>query len=140
MHRLFTIKRPTRPTIKTSKIIRLEAKEGKYLLLCDLHFAYGQPALTHALNEPHGQALSYRFKKDHKSWRVFVSTNLKKAPLLSVETNGMIGIDLNADHVAYVETDRFGNPIASKKIAWATDGKSKEKLKALRGEVCKQLV
>ena len=31
-------------------------------------------------------------------------------------------------------------PIASKKIAWATDGKSKEKLKALTGEVCKQLV
>jgi len=89
----------------------LEAKEGKYLHLCDLHFAYGQTALIQALKEPHGQAISYRFKKDHKSWRVFVSTNLKKAPVLSVETNGMIGIDLNADHIAYVETDRFGNPI-----------------------------
>ena len=118
----------------------IEAKQGKYLHLPNLHFTYGQTALIAALNEPGGQAISYRFKKDSKSWRVFVSTSLKKAPFLSVETNGMIGIDLNADHIAYVETDRFGNPIASKKIAWVTYGKSKEKLKALTGEVCKQLV
>jgi len=52
--------------------------------------------------------LCYSFKIDSKSWQVFVSTHLKKVKTLSLEENGVIGIDLNADHIAYVETDRFG--------------------------------
>lgn len=92
----------------------LEEKYGKYLIIENVAFAYGHEAILASLNHPDGQALSYRFKKDKKGWRVFVSTTLEKANLISRDDYGAIGIDLNADHVAYVETDRFGNPLESK--------------------------
>ncbi len=116
----------------------LEEKHGKYLQLPLIQFAYGQQAFVDALSQ--GQAISYRFKKDDKSWRVFASIEAKKKLTLSLEGKGVIGIDLNTDHIAYVETDRFGNPIHKKKIAWVTHCKSKAQQKALTGEVCKQLV
>jgi IS605 OrfB family transposase len=116
----------------------LEGQFGKYLMIHDVAFAYGQEAIKAALNQE--QALSYRFKKDAKSWRVFVSTALKKAERISLDEHGVIGIDLNADHVAYVETDRFGNLVTKEVISWISYGKTKEQLKALTGDICKAIV
>lgn len=119
---------------------KLAERYGKYIEIKDVAFAYGQEAMIAALNHPNGQALSYRFKKDHKSWKVFVSTALKKADSISCKGNGAIGIDLNADHIAYIETDRFGNPIAKRTISWISYGKTKGQLKAITGEICKELI
>jgi len=118
----------------------LEKSHGKYMKIEDLVFAYGQETIVAALHRPEGQALSYRFKKDAKSWKVFVSTAIQKVEPVSLEENGVIGIDVNADHIAYVETDRFGNPIAKKTIPWVCYGKTKGELKALTGEICKEIV
>jgi IS605 OrfB family transposase len=120
--------------------LALEAKCGKYLEIENLVFAHGHEAVLASLNHPDGRALSYRFKKDGKSWRVFVSTALEKTVPVSKEGNGVIGIDLNADHIAYVETDRFGNPLEKKRLPWATHGKSKHQLRALTGDLCKTLI
>ena len=46
-----------------------------------------------------GQAVSYRFKRDDKGWRVFA--DLEHVPVV---TDGAIGVDLNADHLAVAET------------------------------------
>jgi IS605 OrfB family transposase len=116
----------------------LEGKYGKYLKLENVVFAYGQREIIAALH--HKQAISYRFKRDEKSWRVFASTNLEKATMQSIEGNGAIGIDLNADHVACVETDRFGNPIATKIIPWISYGRKKGQLKAITGDICKTII
>lgn len=113
---------------------------SKYLIIEDVSFAYGQEALLSALLNPTGQAITYRFKKDAKSWKVFVSTTLKKPETITLENRGVIGIDLNADHIAYVETDRFGNPIAKKILPFVSYGNTKEQLKALIGEICKTIV
>ena len=118
----------------------LTEKYGKYLEIKNVHFKYAMEAILSALNNPNGQALSYRFKKDKKSWRIFLSTDLKKVDAVSIEGNGVIGIDLNADHIAYVETDRFGNPIDRGVIPWISYGKRKGQLKALTGNICKELV
>ena len=115
-------------------------KYGKYLEIKNIFFAYGHSEIITALQNPDGQALSYRFKKDEKGWRVFVSTNIKKTTVVCLEQNGVIGIDLNADHIAYVETDRFGNPIERKVIPWISYGKSQDQLKALTGDICKDLI
>jgi IS605 OrfB family transposase len=117
---------------------KLEAAHGKYLYLNDLFFSHGHNEILLALQQK--QAISYRFKKDPKSWRVFVSTAIKKEKPLSLENNGVIGLDLNADHIAYVETDRFGNPIEKKRFSWVSYGKTKEQLKALTGDICKEIV
>jgi len=118
----------------------LTEKYGKYIELENVAFAHGQEAVLASLNDPNGQALSYRFKKDAKSWRVFVSTALKKPDLVSKEGNGVIGIDLNADHVACVETDRFGNPVGKTTLPWVSYGKTKGQLKAITGDICKEIV
>jgi IS605 OrfB family transposase len=118
----------------------LEQKYGKYLEINGIVFKYGQEAVLASLNNPEGQALSYRFKKDGKGWRLFVATALAKKELISRKGIGAIGIDLNADHIALVETDRFGNPAGKKIIPWNSYGKTKEQLKALSGEVCKEII
>jgi IS605 OrfB family transposase len=117
---------------------KLEAVHGKYLLLKDLSFAYGHKEILLALSRK--QAISYRFKKDHKSWRVFLSTAIKKENPASLGGNGAIGIDLNTDHIAYIETDRFGNPIDKKRFPWVSYGKTNGQLKALTGDICKEIV
>lgn len=118
----------------------LVEKYGKYLEIPNVSFAYGNEAILASLNHPEGQALSYRFKKDGKSWRVFVSTDLQKPAPVSLEGNGVIGIDLNTDHIACIETDRFGNPIRRETIPWISYGKTRGQLKAITGDVCKHLV
>ncbi len=116
----------------------LAEKYGKYFIINNLYFAYGQEAILKALKS--GQAISYRFKKDEKGFRVFVSTDLKKVEPLSKEDMGAIGIDLNTDHIACVETDRFGNPIQRKVIPYVSYGKKNRQLKALTGDICKEIV
>ena len=56
-----------------------------------------------------GQAISYRFKRDARGWRVFVSTNMMDVPVVTDRRRGAIGVDLNADHLAVAETDASGN-------------------------------
>jgi IS605 OrfB family transposase len=118
----------------------LEEKHGKYIELNNICFNYGQEVILAALQHPEGKALSYRFKKDSKSWKLFVATALEKPKSVSIEGNGAIGIDLNSNHIAYVETDRFGNPIDSKVISWSSYGKTNNQLKALTGEICRDIV
>ena len=118
----------------------LEAKHGKYLEIENVTFAYGQQELLASLNNPKGQAISYRFKQDEKGWRVFASTALQKPEPASREEIGAIGIDLNVGHIAYVETDRFGNPIDRKRLSWVSTGKSRNQLKALTGDICKTII
>jgi IS605 OrfB family transposase len=120
--------------------VALEAKYGKYLEMENVNFAYGQEAVLASLGHQDGQALSYRFKKDEKGWRVFVSTALKKTDPVSQEGCGVIGIDLNTDHIAYLETDRFGNPLERKRFSWVSNGKSKNQLRALTGDLCKAII
>jgi IS605 OrfB family transposase len=113
---------------------------GKYVEIRDVAFAYGQDAILANLQGEEPQSLSYRFKKDDKSWKVFVSTALKKSDPVSREGKGVIGLDLNADHIAYVETDRFGNPIQKETIAWGCYGKTSGHVKALTGNICKEII
>lgn len=113
---------------------------GKYIYITNLTFAYGHQAILASIHDPEGQAISYRFKKDFKGWKVFVSTSLKKTTQVTQEGIGAIGIDLNADHIACVETDRFGNPIKKQIFPWVSYGKSKEQLKASTSEITKQII
>lgn len=115
-----------------------EEKYGKYLDILNLRFAYGHQAIISSLQA--GQAISYRFKKDSKGWRVFVSCALTRPAQVTREHRGAIGLDLNSNHIALVETDRFGNPIDRRKLHWNSYGKNKEQLKAITGNLCKAIV
>lgn len=116
----------------------LENKYGKYLKIENVQFEYGQKEILQALQN--GQAISYRFKKDHKSWKVFVSTAIKKPLQISKKEKGAIGIDLNTDHVAIAETDRFGNLVSKEILPWISYGKTRKQLKAATANCCKYIV
>ena len=76
-------------------------------------------------------SLSWRFQRDKKGWRVLVSF---QEPDVTVQTRiyaGAIGVDLNADHLAWAELDRFGNPVETGSISCVTYGKTTEQASAI---------
>lgn len=134
----------------------LVAKHGKYIEIHGVKFEYGQDVIEAALNDNearrvlknikssetkhYGQAITYRFLRDNKGWRVFVTTARPQVAIKTIKHIGTIGIDLNANHIALVETDRFGNLIDSKTIPLNTYGLSKAQTEAQIGEAVKAIV
>jgi IS605 OrfB family transposase len=52
----------------------------------------------------------------------------------------VIGIDINADHLSLVETDRFGNPIHAENIPLHLHNTSKDQSRALIGNAVRQVI
>jgi IS605 OrfB family transposase len=120
--------------------------QGKYLTIENVGFAYGHEQIVSALatsrrvhsqtknGKPNvkriGTALSYRFVRDDKGWRVFVSVEAAAVPQVTCRALGAIGVDVNADHLAVAETDRFGNLVAVRRIDAITYGKTRNQAKA----------
>jgi len=116
---------------------RLVAEYGKYLVTT-VHIAYGAAHIEQALATQ--QAISYRFKRDEKGWRVFVSTEEIAVEPLSDRRTGTLGVDLNADHLALALSDRFGNLIAAERVPMVTYGCTSEQAAAKIGDAAKRAV
>ena len=131
----------------------LAERHGKYLLIENVRFAYGHDQVLAALQSnaeytryrrEHGekaarstnlgQAISYRFKRDGRGWRVFVSTRMMDVPVVTDQRRGAIGVDLNADHLAVAETDASGNCLNAWRVPLVTYGKSTHQAEALIGD------
>ena len=87
-----------------------------------------------------GQAISYRFKRDGKGWRVFVSTQMMDVPVVTDRRRGAIGVDLNADHLAVADTDASGNYLKAWRVPLVTYGKSQRQSEALIGDAVASVV
>ena len=137
----------------------LAGQQGKYLVMRGVRFAYGHEqvlaalqsnadyaAYRHEYGEKRaratelGQAISYRFKRDAKGWRVFVTTNMMGVPVVTDQRLGAIGVDLNADHLAVAETDASGNCVNAWRTPLVTYGKSQRKAEALIGDAVASVV
>ena len=131
----------------------LAEEHGKYLVIPGIRFKYGQEQVLAALEgnaeyavfrRKHGekaarqsglgQAVSYRFKRDKKGWRVFVTTDTAQAPVVTDQTRGAIGVDLNADHLAVSETDGSGNWLRFWRAPLVTYGKNTHQAEAIIGD------
>ena len=73
---------------------------GQHLVLAGVRFAYGQEQFEESL--ACGRALSYRFLRDRKGWRVFVSTEASPVKRITDRRLGAIGLDLNPDQLCYI--------------------------------------
>ena len=132
---------------------------GKYLLIQNVRFAYGHDQVLAALQSnaeytrcrrEHGekaarstnlgQAISYRFKRDAKGWRVFVTTRMMDVPVATDRRLGTIGVDFNADHLAVAETDASGNWLNAWRVPLVTYGKSTHQAEALIGDAVASVV
>ena len=131
----------------------LAQEHGKYVVIENVRFSYGHKQVLAALQSNVdyrayrrlqgekavratglGQAISYRFKRDARGWRVFVTTKVVKTPAVTDRKLGAIGVDLNADHLAVTETDRSGNFANTFSVPLVTYGKSAHQAEALIGD------
>ena len=131
----------------------LPEQHGKYMLIQKVRFAYGHDQVLAALQSNFeyagyqrqhgerearstelGQAISYRFKRDGRGGRVFVTTRMMDVPVVTDRRRGAIGVDLNADHLAVAETDASGNCLNAWRVPLATYGKSTHQAEALIGD------
>ena len=82
-----------------------------FLQIDDVRFEHGQDKVLKAIES--GTALSYSFHRDNHSesgWRVLVSTDTADEQITTLAKYlGVIGVDFNADHLAWAHVDRFGN-------------------------------
>ena len=137
----------------------LAQEYSKHVVIENVRFAYGHEQVLAALQSNvdyrayrrlHGekaarggglgQAISYRFKRDARGWRVFATTEMVKAPVLTDRSLGAIGVDLNADHMAVTETDRSGNFVNTFSVPLVTYGKSAHQAEALIGDAVARVV
>ena len=137
----------------------LAEEYGKYIVIAGVRFAYGHEHVLAALQSnaeytqyrrEHGdkparatelgQAISYRFKRDGKGWRVFVSTQMMAVPVVTDQRRGAIGVDLNADHLAVDETDPSGNCLKAWRVPLVTYGKNSNQAEAIIGDAVASVV
>lgn len=85
-----------------------------------------------------GTALTYRLHKDAKGWRVLVSLP-ENSHATSFKDLGVMGLDLNADHLAVSETDRFGNLVKFKRFDLYLNNKTSDQRQALIGNAAKAI-
>ena len=135
------------------------ARHGKYLTIRGVRFAYGHEQVLAALDSnadyarrqrEHGekaaratglgQAISYRFKRDERGWRVFATTDMMEVSVVTDKRRGVIGVDLNAGHLAVAETDKSGNYIHAFSVPLVTYGKSRRQAEALIGDAVASVV
>ena len=137
----------------------LAGQHGKYLIIEGVRFAYGHGQMLAALQSnaeyvayrrQHGekdaratglgQAISYRFKRDAKGWRVFATTQMMDVPVVTDKQHGVIGVDVNADHLAVAETDASGNYLKAWRLSLVTYGKSTHQAEAIIGDAVASVV
>ena len=137
----------------------LADRYGKYLTIEGVRFAYGHEQVLAALDSnaeyrhyrgEHGdkaaratslgQAISYRFKRDRKGWRVFATTRMMEVPVVTDQRRGAVGVDLNADHLAVCETDASGNYVNAFSVPLVTYGKSRHQSESIIGDAVAKVV
>ena len=118
----------------------LAQRHGKYLPIRKVRFAYGHDQVLAAVTNNadraagRGQPISYRFKRDTKGWRVFVTTEMSNVSVVTDSRQGVIGVDLNPDHLAVAETDPSGNFLKAWSVPLVTYGKTSRQAEALIGD------
>ena len=127
----------------------LEKAFGTHIVLSNLNFRYGQKKIEDAiLNQVEiwdKKANRFKMKFRPVSYRILARKNgsdkveffcqamfeERSIELSSDRRLGAIGIDLNIDHIAVCETDRFGNPISRTSFPYSTQDLSSHQITAV---------
>lgn len=120
----------------------LEGQYGKWILIREVRFPYGQEVIDFALKT--GQPITFRFvrrkRKGKWVWYVQATTERHAVPIITRREFGAVGADFNPDVVAAVRIDRCGNPTASRHFPAGLEGKSREQREALLAEIVADIV
>ena len=132
----------------------------KHLNIVDLQFNHGHQQIINGILEnktrnhfskvaqkekypdkykAHGSAISYRFLKDKKGYTIHVTLDRHVTPTIYSIKRGVVGVDINQDHLAIVNVSATGNLIKSFNIKYNLKHANKHQTKAMIGEVVKEL-
>lgn len=133
----------------------LAEKHGKYIFIPNLRFTYGHEELTAAIRDcelrkelslmkdpsskNYGQAITFRFKKGSKGWYVLATTDINSPSLITNKGRGVIGLDINSDHLAVTELDRFGNAVTTHTFPIPYKNATNSQMRAAIGDASKQI-
>lgn len=135
--------------IKTAPI--LEKRYGKYIVIPNVYFKYGQQNIDYCkesyihtteicnTKKYHNGALSYRFIKNEFGLYLHVSADVSEAKIKTDSRIGGIGVDFNVNFVSVSFVDRFGNPIDELRLKYHMYGKTSNQIDAKLGDLCKEL-
>ena len=103
---------------------------GKYITIPHVTFAYGQEQIDQAKIPAVGytkgkgkkinyyRALTCKFIRKYKQLYLNISVDVDATELKTLQGNGYIGIDFNAQFLAVIEVDRFGNYLHSFRVSF----------------------
>jgi IS605 OrfB family transposase len=98
---------------------------GNYVTLPNVTFPYGQEAINIAKvpyvgytngkgrKKNYYRALTWKFIRKNDAWYATVTVDVDMPSVESLENNGLVAIDFNANFLAVTEIDRYGNPLDS---------------------------
>jgi len=98
--------------LRLPDVIWRELGTPKHLAIGLIRFGYGHEVIVAAIKahaDGRGEALSWRFVKDAKGWRVFVSTFQPLDDTAIDFANGCLAVDMNAGFLAVAFVDAAGN-------------------------------
>ena len=90
-----------------------------------------------------GQSLGFRFKRDKKGWRLLVSVEVSGPTQQAAwidDYQGVIGVDINPDHLAVVELDQNGNPLQHRTFDLPLHYKNEAQRAAIIGDAVRDLM
>ena len=123
--------------------IRSELDLPKYATLGPVRFGFGHDVVTAALDAHKagkGEALTWRFVRDEKGWRVFVSLFQPMPDAVADFSRGCLAVDMNAGFLAAAFLDACGNPKGRLSIPMATQHRRSDQVEAVIGDATARLV
>ena len=115
----------------------------KYAELGPVIFGYGHDVVTAAIQAhttSQGEALSWRFVRDAKGWRVFVSLFQALPDAAPDFAHGCLAVDMNAGFLAAAFVDAQGNPNGRFTVPMLTQHRRTDQVEAAIGNAAARLV
>jgi len=142
----------TNNTLRIRVANKFTGQHGKYIILNNITFPYGQEHLDQAkqfktITNQQGhkkkeylKAISYRFTRKKDTWYLNASIDRDYPQTTTSTQNGIIALDLNAGFITAAELDHFGNPLGETTYPVEMYGKSSNQIEAALGDAIKAIV
>ena len=133
---------PLQKTLQLRVPYALEPEFGEYITIRNLDFGPFQDQVARAASGSKGKEpvtfrlIARRNQRGNRQLYVQASIAPEKAELKTDRAIGIIGVDVNSDHLAICETDRFGNPVHAFSLCYDLADKTTEQTKAILGDYC----
>ncbi len=117
---------------------------GAHVTLDGVRFRYGQKELDAVLERNRDKAKRVSltwliFRDDEGRWHANVTVEEPAASLVTDVGNGVVAVDLNADHLAVVLVDRCGNPASRLKLDFPVSGTDEGRAAVIIGDAVRAL-